>query len=205
MDRIWGLTYYSLLADAGDFFELLGPLLLFGIYAIAALAKKWAGSRQPDTEEKEPSELQKAVRKRYQQIYQRQTGQQPEKIQSPKCTEPVKPVPVAQPVKAPAFVRQPQPTQKTYPAPHVRAESQQRVAKQQDYHRQNRRPKPVSPKAQTPKPVRKSQTVKRIKAKTVTRTGAEHSLKSMIRQRQNLRTAIILKEILDSPLGLKDF
>ena len=65
--------------------------------------------------------------------------------------------------------------------------------------------KPVRARTQTPKSVQIPQTVKRHETKAVKQSRADHSLASMIRQPQNLRTAIILKEILDKPLALRDF
>jgi len=198
MGRILGFTYCGLLADGGDFFELLGPLLLFGIYAIGALAKKWVNSRQSNSEEKPPTELQKAVRKRYQQIYERQVGKEP-----PKRIEPVRTAHTVRPAEPPVPIRQL--PRRAYPTPQVRAERQRRPVQQKKHLRRNTRQKPVSVKAQAPKSAQKPQTVKSSKAKTIKQRSTDHSLLSMIRQPQNLRTAIILKEILDKPLALRDF
>ena len=199
MSHLFGFTYCGLLAEGG-FFELVGPLLLFGIYAIGALAKKWFNSRDPDSEEKKPSELQKAVRKRYQQIHQRQTGSSSGQGQPPRRTEPVRTVHTMRPVEPPTPVRQP--AQRTYP---VQAERQRRPVQQKKYLQQNTRQKPVSAKTQAPKPVQKLQRVKSNEAKSAKSGCVQHSLASLIRQPQNLRTAIILKEILDKPLALRDF
>lgn len=205
MSPISGLMCSGVLAEADDFFKMIGPLLIFGIYIVGALAKGWAKGRQQESEEKEPSELKKAVQRRYQEIHQRQIGGGPGQGQPPGQSEPA-PATVhpPRPVEPPMPVRQP--SQRTYPAHPVQAEKQRRpVPQQQNHLRQYRRRKPVSEKIQPAKSVQKPLAIKRNEAKSTKPRCAEYSLASMIRQPQNLRTAIILKEILDKPLALRDF
>jgi hypothetical protein len=196
---------FGVLAEADDFFKMIGPLLIFGIYIVASLAKGWAKGRQQESEEEEPSELRKAVQKRYPEIHQRQVGGDRPQGQPPRQLDPAPAtVHASRPVEIPMPVRQP--PQRTYPAHPVQAERHRRpVQQQQNNLRQNRRQRPVSEKTQSPKSAHKRQTTKSIETKSTKPRCAEHSLASMIRQPQNLKTAIILKEILDKPLALRDF
>ena len=197
MSPISGFMCFDMLAEAEDFFKMIGPLLIFGIYIVGSLAKGWTKGRQQDPEEEEPSELRKAVQQRYQEIHQRQIGGAPEQGHPPKRTEPA-PAAVhsSRSIESPIPVRQP--SQRTYP---IQAERHRRpVPQQQNHLRKNRRQNPVAVKAKIPKSAQKPQTAKSTELRC-----AEHSLASMIRQPQNLRTAIILKEILDKPLALRDF
>ena len=88
MSQILGFMCFDMLAEAEDFFKMIGPLLIFGIYIVGSLAKGWTKGRQQDPEEEEPSELRKAVQQRYQEIHQRQIGGAPGQGQPPKRTEP---------------------------------------------------------------------------------------------------------------------
>jgi hypothetical protein len=196
MSPISGFMCFDMLAEAEDFFKMIGPLLIFGIYIVGSLAKGWTKGRQQDPEEEEPSELRKAVQQRYQEIHQRQIGGAPGQGQPPKRTEPA-PAAVhsSRSIESPIPVRQP--SQRTYP---IQVERHRRPVQQKKDPRQNMRQKPVAVKAKIPKSPQKPQTAKSTEIRC-----AEYSLASMIRQPQNLRTAIILKEILDKPLALRDF
>ena len=197
MSPISGFMCFDMLAEAEDFFKMIGPLLIFGIYIVGSLAKGWTKGRQQDPEQEEPSELRKAVQRRYQEIHQRQIGGAPGQGHPPKRTEPAPTtVHAPRPVESPIPVRQP--SQRTYP---IQAERHRRpVPQQQNHLRKNRRQKPIGIKTQTPKSAQKPQTAKSTEIRC-----AEHSLESMMRHPRNLRTAIILKEILDKPLALRDF
>jgi len=199
-----GFINHGILAE-NNWIELLGPVIIFGIYAIGAIAKKAADSRRSDSEEKPPTDLQKAVRRRYQEIYAKQTGQQ-QPTQPARRAEPVKTTPEIRPIQPqqpPKFVSQPQPRvkQRSYDVPQIRTE---------------RRPQPVQPQRQvrkTPQPKPVSAPVLHAAKKTAIHPlkkpaepcSMEHSLASMIRKPKNLQTAILLKEILDKPLALRDF
>ena len=196
MSPISGFMCFDMLAEAEDFFKMIGPLLIFGIYIVGSLAKGWTKGRQQDPEEEEPSELRKAVQQRYQEIHQRQIGGAPGQGHPPKRTEPAPTtVHAPRPVESSIPVRQP--SQRTYP---IQAERHRRPIQQKKHLQRNMRQKPIGLKTQTPKSAQKPQTAKSTESRC-----AEHSLASMIRQPQNLRTAIILKEILDKPLALRDF
>ncbi len=202
MNPISGFMCFGVLAEADDFFKMIGPLLIFGVYIIGALAKGWTKNRQQESDEENPSELRKAVQRRYQEIHDRQVGNTPGRTQPqpPRHTEPVRTVHSARPVEPLASVRQV--PRRTYPTHQVQAERPRRPVKHRNRPR-NVQQKPVSIKAQVPKPVQRPQTVSH-EEKAVKQSRTDHSLASMIRQPQNLRTAIILKEILDKPLALRD-
>jgi hypothetical protein len=204
MISISGFMCLCMLAEANDFFKMIGPLLIFGFYIVASLAKGWAKGRQQKSEE-EPSELRKAVQKRYQEIHQRQVGGDRPQGQPLRQPVPAKTtVPVSRPVEPPMPVRQP--SQRTFPPHPVQAERHRHlVQQQQNPLSQNRRQKPVSVKTLASKSVQKTRTVKSSETKAIKPRSADDSLASMIRNPQSLRTAIILKEILDKPLALRDF
>ena len=201
MSPISGFMCFDMLAEAEDFFKMIGPLLIFGIYIVGSLAKGWTKGRQQDPEEEEPSELRKAVQQRYQEIHQRQIGGAPGQGQPPKRTEPA-PATVhsSRSIESPIPVWQP--SQRTYP---IQVERHRRPVQQKKDPRQNMRQKPVAVKAKIPKSPQKPRMVKPSEAKSAKPKCAEYSLASMMRHPQNLRTAIILKEILDKPLALRDF
>jgi hypothetical protein len=193
------------LAEADDFFKMIGPLLIFGIYIVGSLAKGLTKGRQQDSEE-EPSELRKAVQRRYQEIHQRQVGAGKGRVQTPRRTEPAPPTAHAsRPVEPPAPVWQP--SQRTFPPQPVQAESHRRLVQPpQKPRRHSRRQKPVSSKTLTSKSGHRPGPVKRSQTKAViTPRPAGDSLASMLENPQSLRTAIVLKEILDKPLALRDF
>lgn len=196
--------YNGMLADAGDFIELLAPLILFGIYILGALAKKWSKNRELDSgEEKPSSELQKAVRKRYQQIYEKQTGKTPSRnqVQSRQAEQPqfvrqtaekIKPVRVRQHERgisssSPEYQRRYPRTQRTRKS-QTRTATVQRTASQ-------------AVKTSRPHPLRKVAIDKTFDH--VCKPANDYLIK-MIREPENLRSAIILKEILDKPLGLRE-
>ena len=205
MISISGFMCLCVLAEAEDLFKMIGPLLIFGIYIVGALAKGWTKGRQQDSEE-EPSELRKAVQKRYQEIHQRQVGGVEGQAQPPRHTEPAPTtVHASRPVDEPP-VPVWQPSQRTFPPLPVQAESHRRLVQQpQKPRRQSRRQKPVSAKTLSSKSVYKSGTVKSSQTKAIKPSSADYSLASMLRNPQSLRTAVILKEILDKPLALRDF
>jgi FtsZ-interacting cell division protein ZipA len=203
MSQNSGFIYLGLLADADNLFELLGPLLIFGIYAIAAIAKKWASSKQTDSEEKPTSELQRAVREKYKEIHARQTGKTPvaPKFQPQRKPESTRPVPTQQRFERPAPVRQVAKKPVVYP---VQVQKQPRYVRQQTRPQRHRRPKPVETKAQTPQPVHRPKPKKQPAAKPLKQKYTENILTTMIRRPESLRSAIILKEILDKPIALRD-
>ena len=202
MNHISGFMCFEVLAESDDFFKMIGPLLIFGIYIIGSLAKGWTKNRQQEPDEESSSELRKAVKRRYQEIHDRQTGKSSGQVQPPRHTEPVRTAHSARPVEPLASVRQA--PRRTHPAHQVQAERPRRPVQHRNRPR-NVQQKPVRARTQTPKSVQIPQTVKRHETKAVKQSRADHSLASMIRQPQNLRTAIILKEILDKPLALRDF
>ena len=196
MSPISGFMCFDMLAEAEDFFKMIGPLLIFGIYIVGSLAKGWTKGRQQDSEQEEPSELRKAVQRRYQEIHQRQIGGGTAQKQPAGHTEPT---PAAVRPSLPVEPQMPvrQPSQRTYP---IQADRHRRPVQQKKHLQRNRQQKPVGIKAKIPKSPQKPQTEKSTELRC-----AEHSLASMMRHPQNLRTAIILKEILDKPLALRDF
>lgn len=190
---------------AEGLFDLLGPILIFGIYIIASIVKTVAkkGSKEDSGEETE-SELKKAVRRRYQEIHQRQTGQTQQKPPEPQ--------------RSPQYV-QPRPVQQTPPI-RKRQRSQweiqqeairQRNAKLKSQRTVSKRPH-VNVPTQVPAAVSQPDMLyaqkKRVPKKTKTVEGSqkrsENLLTFLIKRPENLRSAIILKEILDKPLALRD-
>jgi hypothetical protein len=202
MNQILAFIYYGIQAEANNFFEFLGPLLLFGIYILGALAKSWSKKRDLGSDEEKPSsELQKAVKKRYQQIYERQTGKTPTltQMQTSRTEQPQfvrKPVEEIEPVK---------PRQQVSPT--NIPESKQRYQKAQP--KRMTRP-PVVQKRTFTQPSKRMSKPYQVRKATVD-IPAKHTFKptcdyliKMIQEPQNLRSAIILKEILDKPVGLRD-
>ena len=202
MSQISGLLFFGVLAKAEDFFKMIGPLLIFGIYIIGVLAKGWTKNQQHGSDEENQSELKKAVKRRYQEIHDRQVGNNSGQGQAPRHTEPVRTVRSAQPVEPSTPVRQV--PRRTYPLHQVQAERPRRPVQHRNRPR-NVQQKPVSARTQAPKPVQRPQTVRSHEVTAVKQSRADYSLVSVMRKPQNLRTAIILKEILDKPLALRDF
>jgi len=188
---------------AEGFFDLIGPLLIFGIYIIASIAKTATkkGKQAGSGEEKE-SELKKAVRRRYQEIYQKQVGQTPQKPPEPQRSPQYAAQP--RPVQQAPLIRQPQRSQweikqEAIRQRKARLQSQRTVSRRQ----QTKAPKQIPAAMSQPKP---KQVLYQRPAKTVddSRKQPENLLQYMIKRPENLRSAIILKEILDKPLALRD-
>ena len=197
MDRLLAIGH-RVLADTGDFLEMLGPLLLFGIYAIGAVAKKWANSKKSESEEKPPTELQKAVRKRYQQIYERQTGKvasRPEPVR----TRPQETLPVRSLEKTPTTTRS-----RTLLTPQLKGPRRRQPAHQRLNYRQEKRIRRQTAAEQTPAAIKRPQknTIDKMPAR---QRPCGHSVLSLFQQPASLQSAVIMKEILDKPLALRDF
>ncbi|MHC4524062.1 MAG: hypothetical protein ACYSU8_00780 [Planctomycetota bacterium] len=244
-----GLGQFRLLADG--FFDLIGPILIFGIYIIASIAKKVAKKGQTEDSDVEieselkkavrkryeqirqrqsiakkvakkgqtedsdveiESELKKAVRKRYEQIRQRQLGQQSQ--QPPQVKRPPKAVPVARPVQQeqsrPRQMSQWEQQQQTIRQRNAKLQEQRMATKRQHANVLKQSSKTVrQPKPKQAIPQKLVQTQKKKiqhQAKTVSqkKQQAGNLLSYMINRPENLRSAIILKEILDKPLALRD-
>ena len=186
----------GLLAEGlGDF---IGPILLFGVYIIASLAKTAAKKRQmnADGEDTEP-ELKKAVRRRYQEIYQRQAAKTPrqtppaqqwQQLRRQSEPEPVMPRPRIQEKLRQAAIRerhaQPQSRKNTHKSSPKRIPAEAPAASKQPRSRQNTHQKTAFAEDMPAQPA--------------------NQLGSLLKKPENLRTAIILKEILDVPLALRD-
>ena len=191
----------NLLAEG--LFDLLGPILIFGIYIIASIAKTAAKKgQQSGSGEETESELKKAVRRRYQEIYQKQVGQTPQKPPEPQRSSQYAAQP--RPVQQAPPIRQPQRSQWEIKQEAIR----QRKARLQSQRTIPRRPQTKAPKQipaaiTQPKP---KQVLHQKPAKTVdeSQKQSENLLQYMIKRPANLRSAIILKEILDKPLALRD-
>lgn len=201
---------------AEGFGELIGPILIFGIYIVASLAKAVAKKgRSEDSGEETESELKKAVRRRYQEIYQKQVGQTPSQG-SPK-----------QPRQQPNY--QPKPVSRTEPA--IKRQRSEWEIRQEALRQRNAKIQPQRPNLERPKPniikqVSVAETHKKprhlkpvekifdeipkkhyqqtskvaVKESRIQTSG----LNSLLKDPQNLRSAIILKEILDKPLALRE-
>ncbi|MDH4203127.1 MAG: hypothetical protein OEV87_09550 [Phycisphaerae bacterium] len=189
---------------AEGLFDLFGPILIFGIYIVASIVKTVAKKRPTeDSGEETESELKKAVRRRYQEIYQRQTGQtqpRPPEQRSPQYVQP-------RPVQQAPPIRQPQRSQWEIQQEAIR----QRNAKLQSQRTVPKRPHVNAP-TQTPKAViqpnilgtQKQRVPKKTKTVEGSQKQSENLLAFMVKSPENLRSAIILKEILDKPLALRD-
>ena len=199
---------FGLLAEG--WFELIGPILIFGIYIIASIVKSVAKKgKSEDSDVKVESELQKAVRKRYDQIRQRQLGQQ-----SPQSKRPPKTVPVARPVQQeqsrPRQMSQWEQQQQAIRQRNEKLQEQRMATKRQHANVLKQSSKTVrQPKPKQAIPQKLVQTQKKKiqhQAKTVSqkKQQAGNLLSYMINRPENLRSAIILKEILDKPLALRD-
>jgi len=187
---------FSLLAEG--LFELLGPILIFGIYIIASIVKTVSKKGQKDDpDEKLEPELKKAVRRSYQEIFQKQVPKaQPKASQS----------------QQPKLHVQSQPVQKPSPAHAMRDsqwEIQQEMIRQRNAKLQSRKiaSKPVPAYVST---VASQPQIKPMVYEKTANSGVgipkqtENQLMSSIKGFENLRSAIILKEILDKPLALRD-
>lgn len=206
MNSLAGVMCVGILADLGDFFEMLGPLALFGIYIFAALAKGWAKkNKQSSSEDKKQKQsfLQKAVQKHYQEIHERQTGKSRPKtpIYQPKQPKPVQRTQTPRTVREPVPSQQPNKGDLGHP---VQFNKQLRQTHNRPRIRQHKQQIPVI-KSQPPQPKKQSYKTAAKDSKAVKRSKAysKNHLTAMLQQPQNLRTAIILKEILDKPLALR--
>jgi hypothetical protein len=200
MDQVLGFINHGMLAEGNNLLEMLGPLLLFGIYAIGALAKKWADSKKTESDEKPPSELQKAVRKRYQQIYERQTGNDAAANRPvPVRAEPVKTSPVRPLEKTP-----PKTQARTLLTPQLQELKKRPPVHQRQKYRQERRNQRKVAAKQTSAVIQRPQPAT-IKIVSIKQKCEGHSVLSMFQQPPSLQTAVIMKEILDKPLALRDF
>jgi hypothetical protein len=180
-------TQFGLLAEG--LFDLLGPALIFGIYIIGALAKNWVKRDKGGSQDENQSELKKAVRKRYEQIRQRQVGEE-----TPQLKRTPKAIPVARTIRQEENrPRQAMQTQKSvvgYGRPKPPQTIQQAIA-----------PEPVHLQ-------KKKAAQKQIPKKVDQAPKCRHAgslLENMMSRPENLRSAIILKEILDKPLALRSF
>ncbi|MEN8127070.1 MAG: hypothetical protein ABFR90_04600 [Planctomycetota bacterium] len=206
---------FGLLAEG--WFELILPIFIFGIYIIGALAKNWTQQQKQDPEEHDQSELKKAVRKRYEQIRQRQMGEG-----TPQLKKTPKAIPAARTLRQ----------EENRPRQISQWEQQQQVIRQRNAKLQEQRmaarqtravqaQKPVVRYARTkppkmtrqvpvPSPVQ-AQMKKAAKKKPVSkkveqaprRQPTGNLLSHMINRPENLKSAIIVKEILDKPLALR--
>ena len=178
---------------ASGLFDLIGPFLIFGIYIIVSIAKATAKKEQAGDSEEAESELKKAVRRRYQEIYLKQVGQAPQESSKPQ--------------RKPQYV-QSQPKQEiepTIPQHRYQWEIRQQAIRERNIKSQPRKIVPKRPQASILKQV--SAAVSKPKSKQLmhqemAKTG--NLLVSMIKEPGNLRSAIVLKEILDKPLALRE-
>lgn len=214
--QIAGLISNRVCAEGSDFFELLGPVVIFGIYIVASIIKTVAKKNSGETDEEAQSALKESIEKRRQEIYQRQVGKTPPKT-SPQYT----PVPTAE---KPSVARRDEVTLQDL----QQRKTQQRLANivdQQSRRRdsftapkqkedlqkykpaQESRPRQVSHKAVRSAATKPGMHHKTVPAKTPHKPSecwSQNQLLSMIRQSDSLRSAIILKEILDKPLALRE-
>ena len=202
---------FGLLAEG--WVELIGPILIFGIYIIGSIAKNVAQKNQ-GTEEQDQSELKKAVQKRCEQIRQRQLGQEspqfkrtPKEVSTAKAIreQQTRPQRVSQWDQKQRAIRQRNATLKEQRLAandaQIPAPAQKPVV---EYHRP--KPSKIIRQVAVPKPVpvqKKRQSPKKV-AKISKQRSATDLLQQMMNQPENLRMAIILKEILDRPLALRD-
>lgn len=201
MNQVIGFMFRRVLAEG--FFELLGPILIFGFYIIAALAKGWRKNQQRETEEKPDSDPNKTVselpsyKKLREQIRQRQVGTTTSPVKSQSYQKPVPSVPVTQAPQCPQ-------TPRAHPVHPVRSERTDRPLSQGNRDHRNIHQKAAVINAQATELIAKPKTPKRSIIKDVKPKHSDDLFMTLIRQPQNLRTAIILKEILDKPLALRE-
>lgn len=203
---------FGLLAEG--WVELIGPILIFGIYIIGSIAKNVAQRNQESSGEEGGSELKKAVRKRYEQIRRKQVGEE-----SPHLKRTPKAVPTARTIR-PENKRTSQweQQQQAIRQRNARLQEQRIAAERRVIQTQKtvvgyERPKPSRTIRQVvaPKPVHKQKKTavpKQVSEKASQPPKCRHTggaLGDMMCRPENLRSAIILKEILDKPLALRDF
>ncbi|MHC4552697.1 MAG: hypothetical protein ACYSUT_08020 [Planctomycetota bacterium] len=134
--------------------------------------------------------------KKQQMARQREMPRRPKYVETetPPRFEPKTPevIPVAAPV------RQAEPVRPAYKTPKIQTKPRPKRASQRSQKRQQHIPvaQPVE------LPVVKE--VKRPKPKKHKTTAAQMSLAELLKGKQSLRSAIILKEILDKPIGLRE-
>ena len=200
MSSVLAFLSVDLLAEADDLFKMIGPLLIFGFYIVAALAKGWAKQRQEGSEE-DRSELRKAVQQRYEEIHRRQVGaDRPDKQSTAQTQQPEKTTPQPQRVQPRRPVHQP--SQKGIP---FQADRRPRPVQMKKRLSRELRQKPEKVRAQDLKSVQKIRTARPAQPKPKVVESPQTSLASLLRQPQDLRTAVVLKEILDKPLALREF
>jgi hypothetical protein len=198
---------------AESFFDLLGPILIFGIYIIASIAKTVAQKGQKDDSDEEPeseSGMKKAILRRYQEIHQRQVGntaQNPLEPQRPRVVQP-------RTVQQSPSIKQPQHSQWEIQQEAIRQhnaklQSQRTIPKRPHIYIQKQAPAAVN----QPKPAQMADSApvqaqkKLIQQQVKTIEGSQRRMRnllSMLRRPENLRSSIILKEILDKPRALRD-
>jgi hypothetical protein len=192
---------HGICADASDLFELLGPLLIFGIYIIASIVKAVAQKGKSDASgEENESDLKKAVRRRYQEISQRQTGKPPQNPPHQR-TQP-------QSVPSKSF----QKAEPAVPQQSSQWEFRQEAIRQRDAHILQRQQ--VGPKASKPvtaagspsgMPTERPMPMKTPKkGMPPTVKKPDNTLSAVIGDPKKLRTAFVLKEILDKPIALRE-
>ena len=184
---------FGLLAEG--LFDLLGPALIFGIYIIGALAKNWVKRDQGTSEEENQSELKKAVRKRYEKIHQRQLGED-----SPQLKRTQKSIPIARTVRQ----------EENRPKQISQWEQQQQAIRQRNAKLQEQRITPKTTRqssasitSHVPKKKMSKEAVPRKIDQVQKDRPMKNILRHMMNRPENLRSAIILKEILDKPLALR--
>ena len=205
------LAQISLLANG--FGDIIGPILIFGIFIISSIVKAAAKKGRGENGDKETeSALKKAVRQRYHEIYQQQTGKAPKKPlerSKPPRYIPDKPMREIEPTAVQQrsqwelrqeAIRQRNATMQRseYSKPTILNQiAAAAVAKPP-------RPKPATKlNAQTKVPRKHiQQPVKSVKHDKAQTAGVP--LYAMMKDPKNLRTAFILKEILDKPIALQD-
>jgi hypothetical protein len=206
--------HYGISADASDFFELLGPILIFGVYIIASIVKAVAQKGKSDDSDKDnESELKKVVRRRYLEIYQRQTGKpetKPPQAQNPPPFVQAKPAQKVD-LRETQTRMEWQRRQEEIRQRNAGIQQRQRMAAQKRRQRELKRvtapvERPLaesvvqtvvkSPKKHTPKAIKTSG------QKISPQTG--NILADMISDPKNLRAAFVLKEILDKPVAMRE-
>jgi hypothetical protein len=182
---------------ANGLFDLIGPFLIFGVYIIASIAKAAAKKGQAgNSDEETESELKKAVRRRYQEIHQKQIGKVPQAQKPFRHME--------RPVQQAPAERQPHRSQ---------WELRQETIRERNAKNQTRQIGPKRPQESILKQVSagvsqsKSKQLMHQKTAKTDENGPKQTgnlLVSMIKEPGNLRSAIVLKEILDKPLALRE-
>jgi len=208
-----GVGQFSLLAEG--FFDLIGPVLIFGIYIIASIAKAAAKGKKAGSGEEKESALKKAVRQRYQEIYQRQTGKTPTQRMATKETPTYvqSKTAIKEDIGSVQYKSEWQRRQEEIRQRNARIKERQRMASQQRYRKETQGvTKSVrQPKVSKTMPLVAVQSTRKSTYKSTQPTSSKKStvpesvLSNMLSDPKNLRTAFVLKEILDKPVALRDF